>query len=277
MTEAARRVRRARRGDIPGIVAVLAANDESVGDADGPGSRYLEHVLRHGRAAVAERDGDVVGFGATVATPAGAFLTDLYVAPAEQGRGAGGALLDRVWPASGPRLTFSSDDPRALPLYVRGGMSAWWPLLYLVRTDVRSTVDPSGWGVEVVDGAAAARFERELAGSDRSRDWALWASRPGNRAFVVRQGRRTVAVGYADGSDLGRLVLARGAEPVEAVLATVALAPGGPLKDLAIPGPHPAVRPLLELGWRIDARDTFMASEPDLLDPIRLLPDPSLG
>ena len=37
------------------------------------------------------------------------------------------------------------------------------------------------------------------------------------------------------------------------------------------------LRPLLDRGWRIDARDTFMASEPDLLDPIRLLPDPSLG
>jgi hypothetical protein len=32
------------------------------------------------------------------------------------------------------------------------------------------------------------------------------------------------------------------------------------------------LRPLLEAGFRIDDRDTFMASEPDLLDPARLLP-----
>jgi GNAT superfamily N-acetyltransferase len=277
VTEQTRRVRRARQGDIPGIIAVLAANDESVTEPDRPGSRYLEHVLRHGLAVVADRGGDVVGFAATVETPAGAFLTDLYVAPGEQGRGAGGALLDRVWPAAGPRMTFSSDDPRALPLYVRSGMSAWWPLLYLVRTDVGSTGDAGGWTVEPVDGAEAARFEHELAGSDRSRDWALWGSRPGSTAFAVRRRRRLGGVGYADGSDLGRLVLARDADPVETVLATVALAPRGPLKGLAIPGPHPALRHLLERGWRIDARDTYMASEPDLLDPVRLLPDPSFG
>ena len=29
----------------------------------------------------------------------------------------------------------------------------------------------------------------------------------------------------------------------------------------------PALRPLLEAGFRIDDRDTFMASEPDLVDP----------
>jgi hypothetical protein len=33
---------------------------------------------------------------------------------------------------------------------------------------------------------------------------------------------------------------------------------------------------LLEAGFRLEARDTYMASEPDLLDPARLLPNPGM-
>jgi hypothetical protein len=43
-----------------------------------------------------------------------------------------------------------------------------------------------------------------------------------------------------------------------------------------MPGPNPAVRPLLEAGFRIEERDTYMASEPDLVDPARLLPNPGM-
>ena len=50
---------------------------------------------------------------------------------------------------------------------------------------------------------------------------------------------------------------------------------GGPV-GACIPGPNPAVRPLLEAGFRIEDRDTFMASEPDLVDPARLLPNPGM-
>jgi hypothetical protein len=44
---------------------------------------------------------------------------------------------------------------------------------------------------------------------------------------------------------------------------------------LVLPGPHPALRPLLDAGARIRDRDTFMASQPDLVDPTRLLPHPA--
>jgi hypothetical protein len=64
---------------------------------------------------------------------------------------------------------------------------------------------------------------------------------------------------------------------VAIVLAALADAPGGALTGLAIPGPNPATRALLERGWRIEARDVHMASGPDLLDPTRLLPDESLA
>jgi hypothetical protein len=44
----------------------------------------------------------------------------------------------------------------------------------------------------------------------------------------------------------------------------------------AIQGPSPALRPLLDLGFRIADRDQYMASEPGLIDPARLIPNPGM-
>ena len=42
-----------------------------------------------------------------------------------------------------------------------------------------------------------------------------------------------------------------------------------------VPGPHPVVPSLLERGVRIADRDQFCATDPDLIDPARLLPSPA--
>ncbi len=274
-------VRPAREEDLAAIARISVANDEPVADPDRPGSRYLEHLLREARLVVAETDEGVVGFAGAIETPLGWFLTDLFVDPDVQGRGIGRALLAETLPASGPRLTFSSSDPRAMPLYIRAGLAPWWPLLYLRPPDGaqsgRMPPSPGGWSVESIGSAVATELERDLTGHDRSRDWAFWAAGPGRIPFRVAERGRPVAVGVVADARLGRLAIAGDTDPTAAVLAAVALAPGGPPAGLAIPGPHPAVRALLELGWLIDGRDTFMASGPDLLDPTRLLPDPSLA
>ena len=46
---------------------------------------------------------------------------------------------------------------------------------------------------------------------------------------------------------------------------------------LAVPGPNPALAYLLALGFRILDHDTFCASNPGLVDPLRVIPDPSFG
>jgi hypothetical protein len=43
-----------------------------------------------------------------------------------------------------------------------------------------------------------------------------------------------------------------------------------------IQGPSPVLRPLLDLGFRIADRDQFMSSEPGLVDPARLIPNPGM-
>jgi len=61
------------------------------------------------------------------------------------------------------------------------------------------------------------------------------------------------------------------AEELPALLAGL-----GPLR-VALPGPHPALRPLLAAGLRIAEQDTLMASRPDVLDLERYVPHADLG
>ena len=42
--------------------------------------------------------------------------------------------------------------------------------------------------------------------------------------------------------------------------------------EITVPGPHPALRPLLEAGFRIDYIGTFCASAPVRLNPARYIP-----
>ena len=46
---------------------------------------------------------------------------------------------------------------------------------------------------------------------------------------------------------------------------------------LAVPGPSPALLPLLAAGFVITDHDTFCATRDDLVDPVRLVMDPSFG
>jgi hypothetical protein len=46
---------------------------------------------------------------------------------------------------------------------------------------------------------------------------------------------------------------------------------------LALAGPSPALPALLGLGVRVTDHDTFCTTDPDLVDPVRIVPDPSFG
>jgi hypothetical protein len=91
------------------------------------------------------------------------------------------------------------------------------------------------------------------------------------------------AIGGAPGQyGLTHLALATSAadraDAADAVLATVAaLRPADGRAVVCLPGPHPAVRPLLAAGWRVTEFDLYMATEPALLDPSRAVPSPALA
>jgi GNAT superfamily N-acetyltransferase len=286
-------VRGAVPADLPGIAAVALATgqDEEWAGAD---PAYASHLLAHGSVVVAETGGSVVGFGATRRLGSGpgavSMLCDLFVHPELHGSGCGRAMLAWLWPrgdehsGDGRRMTFSSQHSHALPLYTSFGLDAWWPLLYL-RGRVDAVVPPPGWQAEAAEAAEVAALELAWTGADRGADHHAWARRPGGAAKLARRDGQVLAAaatgGAGDGYGLTHLALAQGtatADAVAAVLAVLAsLEPDDGQALTCLPAPHPAVRALLAVGWRIDDYDLFMATDPAVLDPGRSVPSPALA
>jgi GNAT superfamily N-acetyltransferase len=264
--------------------ALLAAHGEAPlepggEDAAGP---YLRHLVDHHRALVTIEADQVVAFGAAVDTGRCRMLSDLFVRPDRLGQGIGRTLLAALL-GDGERLaTFSSADPRALPSYVRAGMTPRWVNLYLqgLPRDLR---DP-GAAVSVRPAVPAelAALEARWLGAPRASDHAFWATQTGADPFLVEDDGRPVAFGYARARSssparaLDRLVVAPAVDPVTPSVAGIVRAGRGRGVQVCVPGPHPVLPILLEAGFRIVDQDQFLASHPDIVDPVRLLPNPGL-
>ncbi|EOD64928.1 GNAT family N-acetyltransferase [Amycolatopsis vancoresmycina] len=256
-------VRAAILADLAGIARVAGLSGlgrhETGADPD-----YVRHLLAHGRLAVAEAaTGEMLGYAATIPVGDRTMLTDAFVVPGRQGAGVGGALLDEVLAPGAPRMTFSSQDPRAIAAYSRRGLSATWPLLYL-RGNPGKLATPAGWSVEATDPARAALTERQLTGTDRSADYEYWSNRPDGAAFVVRAADDVVAAGcLGGGGDEFGLTHLRCAPEADATGAVVtALTSVRSPALVCLPATHAAVSHLLEAGFAITDFDLFMTTEP---------------
>jgi GNAT superfamily N-acetyltransferase len=280
-------VRAAVPADLPQIAAVALATgqDEEWAGAD---PAYMNHLLAHGTVLAGVMDGTVIGFGATRQLGRGpgavSMLCDLFVSPQVHGSGCGRAILARLWPGEGRRMTFSSQHRNALPLYTSFGLDAWWPLLYL-RGRVDAVPAPAGWRAQAAEAAEVAALELAWTGADRIADHRAWARRPGGGGLLARRADQVLAAaavgGAGDGYGLTHLALAPSAggdDAAAAVLTVLArLEPRDGRALACLPAPHPAVRVLLRAGWRIEEHDLFMASDPALLDPRRTVPSPALA
>jgi GNAT superfamily N-acetyltransferase len=283
LASASMTIRPATLDDLPAIRAVLAehGNDGPIenGDIVGP---YVRHLIDHHVARVSVRDGEVIAFAAAVRAGVSRHLADLFVRQDLLGQGIGRPLLDAVLDGDERRTTFASDDPRAMPLYVRAGMRPYWPQLYL-RGDA-SAIDapPGGLTVEPAPVARLAELELHWTGIDRRVDHDHWATVPDADPFVLTGGGEAVAFGLARARQAGpnrildRLVVRADVDPTPIILAAVVRAARGGPVVVAVPGPNPVLPELLAAGFRIDDHDTFMASDPGLLDPTRFLPNSGL-
>jgi hypothetical protein len=256
-------VRPATEDDGAGIGAVRDAiggqHDDSGSDAG-----YRAHLLEHGRLFVAVRDREVVGFAGTRDIGGHRLLSDLFVRPDLHGSGVGGALLSAVLDGSELRFTFSSTDPRALPLYARAGMRPLWPLLYL-RGPAPSVEAGAAIEVDAVDPGEAAAIELRITGVDRSVEHRYWAARQDATAVVVSMSGRTVgaasSVRRGEACRLEHVALEAGLD-AGPVVAAITRRSGAPVLRAFVPGPRPLLRWLLERRFVIDDLDTFMATEP---------------
>lgn len=268
-------IRAATAADVPQLEAVMLSNDADGAVRAGTELAYLAHLVARGIVAVAEGDGGVVGFGAAVDTGRARHLADLHVLPAWQGKGVGGRLLREVLRDASPRTTFASDDPRALPLYVRAGMDALCTNLYL-GGDARRLAPPDGYAVEPASLERMAALELRWAGVDRGPDLPYWAGVPDPWPFVVAIGGREVAAGLSrrrkrgPGRWVDHVVVAPDADPAPALVAAVASeAARSDEIGACVLGPSRAARTLLEAGFRVLDRDTYLSSDPTLVDPHR--------
>jgi GNAT superfamily N-acetyltransferase len=275
------RVRDAHAGDLARIAAIAAATGQDEEWA-GTDPNYVQHLMRHGWVVVAEQHRQVAGFGASqqvgIGQTAVTMLCDLFVDPAMHGSGLGRALLTSLWRDAPRRMTFSSLHAHAVPLYTAFGLDAWWPLLYL-RGTTRALRQPAGWATAATSPDRAAALERDWTGLDRTADHRAWAARPNGRSVLASRDGTVLAAGTVAGADefgIAHLVLHPDADDAAAADAVVAVLAGlagtRPVARACLPGPHPAVRPLLAAGWRIEDFDLYMASEPGLLDPRRAVP-----
>jgi GNAT superfamily N-acetyltransferase len=277
-------IRPATTDDVAEIRSILAehGNDgpHPVHDIVGP---YVRHLIATGRILVVDNDGNrLAAFGSTVATGRGRHLTDLFVRKDRLGGGIGRPLLDALFGDDWPRTTFASDDPRALPLYIRAGMTPLWPCLYLLGSAASLPDLDAGLAAESADPTWIDALEQEWTGRERATDHAFWAGQADADPFVVLDAGEIVAAGYGRARQVGperavdRLLIRPDHDPVGPIVAALRRVARGGTVLACLPGPSPAVRPLLESGFRIRDRDTYMASEPDLVDPTRFLPNPGM-
>jgi GNAT superfamily N-acetyltransferase len=274
-----------------GAIWYQAVVGEAAGAPPWVPSLYAHELASH-ELYVAERGGEVVAFGAVVHRGGIAFLADLFVAAAQRSTGVGKRLLGHILPRDGrPCCTVSSDDPRALPLYVRAGMRPWYPQLQLRAelASVRLEPDRSVQLIELDDVDDEYRhWDAQIGGRNRPEDHSYWRRARGGRPCWFVRDDRVVGYGLAqtrsddlvsspDAITVGPIGVRQPADAVACVLAAVGWVRGyGGTARISLTGPHPALAPLLAAGFRLVERETFcLSAEAPFFDARCYLPSGS--
>ena len=277
----------------------------------------FHHELETGRMYVAEAAGRILGYTALISRGSVSYLAELYVRDEAQSSGLGHALLARALhpvrrdgfsrdldssspSRSGGRsgfsrrllCTLSSDDPRALALYIRAGLSPRWPH-YLLQA-AADRLRPLGGG-DVDVGTARpgdpdlVRWDAEIGGRHRPVDHAYWIEHAAaTPLWFLREGK-TIGYGYVQAHShevalwhpealaLGPIGARCAVDAVSCVLAAIAWAAERvPALSLGLPAAHPALSVLLEIGFRITYVETFVSTTGDVpFDPACYLPSSS--
>jgi GNAT superfamily N-acetyltransferase len=278
-------IRQATVDDIPEIRRILTAHEDdgpvSPGGVDiiGP---YVRHFVERHRSLVSELDGSVVAFGLVLDTGLARMLADQFVEPGRLGQGLGHALLTALLEDAPVRATFASSDPRALPLYVRAGMTPLWPCLYLEGTAAQVPAPDPTLTLRVATPDELTLLEAAWTGGSRPVDHAYWAGQPEADPFVVEDADGPVAFGYGRAKQatptraLNRMLVRPGADPVPPILAGLARAARDGRVQACLLGPNPALPLLLDAGFHVVDHDQFLSSDPSLVDPARFLPNPGM-
>lgn len=268
------------------IRAATEAPDPANPSSAGPSPLTLRHVLRTGTLLVAEREQVVVGFGGRADRSGVAFLTDLFVDPEVQSEAVGKTLLHELFQGAGDqRFTLASTDARAVALYTRHGMTPRWPNFDLAADSARLELPRvRSIALRVADPLDPAFLDWDLAVGSRKRpeDFAFFRDEQDATFFRADAGsdpvgyavvRRDAVAGEAiDTLTIGPVGGRTASAARAATLAAVACARNRATRvEISVPGPHPALGPLLEAGFRIYYIGTFCASAPVRINPGRYI------
>lgn len=278
----------------PATIADLAAvsdiyyRSEVEGHLDPPAPHPfagLDHVLATGQMYVAEADGALIGYASRIVRGQVAYLTDLFVVAERQSHHAGTALLRATMPPSDDLIhcTLSSTDARAQSLYIRAGMRPQWPN-YWLRAHAAAIAPLPDLGVRLTEAApddhALLEWDTTIGGRPRPEDFAFWLGAARAVPFWIE--RRRDRVGYAfiqrradsslwypDAYTIGPVGGLTTDDALAGVLAAVTWArQRAEVIRVSIPGPHPALAPLLAAGFEIVYVETYCASgEEPIFDP----------
>lgn len=265
-------VRPADESDLADIAAIARSNGLS-GEGSGADPAYVGHLLRNGRVVVASTSAGPVGFAAAIRVGGTTMLADLFVDPRRQSAGAGAALLGYIFSPGGARMTFSSQDPRAIALYTRAGMSARWALLYLRSDPLRLIGDSPSAPVVPTEAHVATAWEHRWHGVDRSAEYRYWTS--AGRALLVGPPDAPHAVAVVTSDGVTHAAVAPDADPRAAVLDIVRTATTGSCL-LHLPSTHPALADLLRQGFLIEDFDLFMTTDDEIPGRTTGVYDPGL-
>lgn len=280
------RVRRAAEADLPAVYNVWRTTAHHGRPLAAPPILPLfQHELTTGHMWVAEGEEGLAGFAALLVRDQIAFLAELFVLPQLQSRGIGGALMREVLavPAA-EHCTMSSQDGRALALYVRAGMRPFWPHFLLTGPSSMPVLVPSGdltvVPADPLDPDLVA-WDARIGGRRRPEDHAFLLRFLHASPLWFKRGGTTVGYGYVwrragegrsgDRAGVGPLGVEDSRDAVACLGAALRWHEsqiGAMMHYIAVPGPHPALTPLLRGGFRITGVETFCCSRIDLFfDP----------
>lgn len=279
------KVRRINREELPGVVilrdavaADLTAFPASSGvlDLDMEIDPDLQHLLSHDPDGffIAYHGQETLGFAAAVVRSRQWVLSELWVLPQHQGRGAGGALLTRTLAygeRSGTRqyLAMVPTEGSVQALLLKHGFSMVVPV-YLISLSVDqglALAEPLQRllpGAEVTGDLLARRgqadidrLDRLTRGIVRDADHEFWLKRRRHRAAFVRRGDRIAAYAYGGATQVGPVAGSTQDAALAAIGWALRLAVGSGATgrlDLLLPAPFvPAVETVLEAGGRLES------------------------
>ena len=281
-------IRPATENDLPQVAAIwyeAAVEDEpDPPTLVGTPSLYL-HEVETRELYVVERQGTILAFAAVINRGPVAFVADLFVSAAHRSTGLGQRLLRHILPDDGRACwTVSSSDPRALPLYIRFGLGPRWPHIQL-RANLADLGRLPSDEIDVIQAADGDKdfieWDAELGGRRRPQDHAYWIRRRGGVplwfmhsgrriGYVVAQTRSDDLLMHPDAVTLGPIGTRAREDAVACVLAAVAWAQQrAAVARISLTGPHPALAPLLEVGFRIVEVETFCATSDESLPDVQ--------